>query len=90
MSDIKQVLRSESFPDIDVRVAWAITIVCLLMGVLLTFGVLSVQVRQLPGWAWIAIIVAQVITACAVAGAARLSGRRNAGNAADAEIAQHQ
>ena len=71
------VLKSNSFPPIDVRIAWAITIVCLVIGLLLTFGVLRVQVGPLPGWAWVAIVAAQVITACAVAGAARLSTRKN-------------
>jgi hypothetical protein len=76
MSELNTVLKSQSFPPIDVRVAWAITIVCLLIGLLLTFGVLQVQVNPLPGWAWFAIVVAQALTALAVAWAARLSARR--------------
>lgn len=78
MREINQVLKSESFPDMDARIAWALTIVCLVIGLLLTLGVLTVQVGALPGWAWIAIVVAQIITACAVAGAARLSSRKEA------------
>lgn len=70
------VLKSNSFPPIDVRIAWALTIVCLLIGLLLTFGILRVQVGPLPGWAWVAIVAAQIVTACAVAGATRLSTRK--------------
>ena len=88
MSEFNEVLKSQSFPEIDVRVAWAITIVCLLIGVLLTFGVLTVQVVDLPGWAWIAIVAAQIITACAVAGAARLSSRKEPEGDASADMPQ--
>jgi hypothetical protein len=76
MVDLNTVLKAQSFPSIDVRVAWTITVVCLVMGLLLTLGVLRVQIGPLPGWAWLAIICAQILTAAAVAGATRLSSRK--------------
>ena len=76
MSSLNTAWKSQSFPSIDVRIAWALTLLCLLIGLLMTFGVLSVQISPLPGWSWIAIVAAQVITAVAVAGAAQLSARK--------------
>jgi hypothetical protein len=81
MTDLNTVLKAQSFPPIDVRVAWAITVVCLIMGLLLTLGVLRIQIGPLPGWAWLAIILAQILTAVAVAGATHLSSRKR--NAAE-------
>lgn len=76
MSDKNTDLTSQSFPPIDVRIAWTITIFCLVVGLLLTLGVISIQVGPLPGWAWIAVVAAQALTAGAVAWATRLSSRK--------------
>ena len=79
--------KSQSFPSIDVRIAWALTLVCLVLGLLMTFGVLSVQINPLTGWSWFAIIVAQMVTAAALFGAAHLSSRKRAADPQTSEPA---
>ena len=69
-------MKSEPFPSVDPWVGWALTIICLMLGLLFVFGVLSVNVGQLSGWVWLQILVAQALTALAVGGAARISARK--------------
>jgi hypothetical protein len=78
MSSLRTALKSESFPSVDPWVGWALTILCLLLGLLFVFGVLRINVGPLSSWIWIQILVAQVLTALAVGGAARLSSRKRA------------
>lgn len=88
MSELQNALKAQSFPSMDVRIAWALTVLCLIIGLLLTIGVLSVQVAPISGWSWVGVVAAQVITAAAVAGAARLTARRQRAEAEDREQAQ--
>ena len=85
MTSVSSPLKSEAFPSVDPWVGWALTIICLMLGLLFVFGVLSVNVGPLSGWVWLQILVAQGLTALAVGGAARLSARKQ--NSPDAPAA---
>jgi hypothetical protein len=78
-NNFMRVWQAQSFPPIDERVGWAITIICLVLAVLLTGGFIRIQVGPMPGWVWIAIVCAQVVTAVLVAGATRISSRQRDG-----------
>ena len=67
-----------AFPNIDPRVGWALTIVSLVIAVLLSLGILRLQIGPLSGANWLAIICAQLVTAAAVACATTYSARRGA------------
>lgn len=67
-----------AFPNIDPRVGWALTILSLVMAVLLSLGILRLQVGPLSGANWLAIICAQLVTAAAVAYATTCSARHSA------------
>jgi hypothetical protein len=70
---------SQSFPSIDPRIGWAVTMLCLLIALLLTLGVLRIQIGSLTGATWVAIVCAQVVTAAAVALATHFSTRKRSG-----------
>jgi hypothetical protein len=63
-----------------------LTIICLMLGLLFVFGVLSVNVGPLSGWVWLQILVAQALTALAVGGAARLSRKGESTDAPASEV----
>ena len=73
---VRPLLDSQSFPSVDPRVGWVMTILLLLIALLLTLGVLRIQIGPVPSAPWLAIVCAQVVTAVAVASAAHLSQRR--------------
>ena len=85
MGEDKAVPKNQSFPSVDEGVAWIITVMCLVIGLLLTLGILSIQVDPLPALAWVGIVLAQIITAVTVAAASGFSSRRRAANKQDAE-----
>ena len=70
---------SQSFPSIDPRIGWAVTMLCLLIALLLTLGVLRIQIGALTGATWVAIVCAQVVTAVAVAATTHYSARKKSG-----------
>jgi len=76
MSSLGSVLKSDSFPSVDPRVGWALTIICLVMGLLFVFGILSLNIVSLSGWVWLQVVAAQALTALLVGGAAHFSSRR--------------
>src|SRR5688572_2320539 len=45
-----------SFPSLDPRAGWALILLCLLVSLLLTLGVLRIQIGAMPGSTWLAII----------------------------------
>lgn len=70
---------SQSFPSIDPRIGWVLTMLLLVIALLLTLGVLRIQIGPLPGMTWLAVLFAQFVTAAAVAAATHLSARRRSG-----------
>src|SRR5688500_10821941 len=72
---------SQSFPSIDPRIGWAVTLLCLLIALLLTLGVLRTRIGPLTGATWVAIVCAQVVTAVAVAAGTHYSARKRSGEA---------
>ena len=81
---------TDPFPSVDPWVGWALTIICLMLGLLFVFGILSVNVGPLSGWVWLQILIAQALTALAVGGAARLSARKGNAAAGESDTAEGQ
>jgi len=79
---------SNAFPSIDPRVGWALTILSLVIAVLLSLGILRLQIGPLSGANWLAIICAQLVTAAAVAYATTYSARRSGARRQDSEPAE--
>jgi hypothetical protein len=78
MSNLGSVLREQSFPSVDPRVGWALTVICLLLGLLFVFGIFRINVVHLSGWVWVQVVIAQIVTAIVVGGAAHFSSRKRA------------
>ena len=76
-----------AFPNIDPRVGWALTLVSLVIAVLLSLGILRLQIGPLSGANWLAVICAQLVTAAAVACATSYSARRYAGHRQESAMA---
>ena len=76
MGSLGSVLKSDSFPSVDPRVGWALTVICLVLGLLFVFGILRLNVVSLSGWVWVQVMAAQALTALLVGGAAHLSSRK--------------
>jgi hypothetical protein len=77
MNTPRSILRAQSFPSVDDRIAWIISLICLVIGLLLTLGVWTLPSFQLSGWTWLAIVCAQFLTAFAVAVAANYSSKKD-------------
>ena len=68
-----------AFPSIDPRIGWVLTILSLIIAVLLSLGILRLQIGPLTGANWLAVVCAQLVTAAAVAYATTYSARRRSG-----------
>ena len=73
MSSLRTVWTRQSFPSADDRISWILTVLSLLVALLLTVGLLRIEIGRLPPASWLAIICAQILTAIVVTAAASRS-----------------